>query len=134
VTVPTTTTTASLPAAPTATATNEPVVVVDETTLTGSIAAPEPTSPVPPAAIVDDSENWDTETLRQYLERRGILEGGDDGQSTATVTERSTTYDPDGFYLSDGPNGDRMTRETRRQRIERLFEESQDDPDSFTLF
>ena len=41
---------------------------------------------------------------------------------------------PDGFYLNEGPNGDRMTRETRRQRLERLFEESGDDPDSFTLF
>lgn len=137
-----TTTTASLPAAPAATTTPapvvtttpDPVVVVDENALTGSIAAPAPTAPVPPAAIVDDSENWDTETLRQYLERRGILEGGDDGRSTATVTDRSNTYDPDGFYLSDGPNGDRVTRETRRQRLDRLFEESGDDPQSFTLF
>ena len=62
-----------------------------------------------------------------------VLEGGDD-RSTARVTERSTNYDPDGFYLNEGPNGDRTTRETRRQRLDRLFEESGDDPASFTLF
>jgi hypothetical protein len=124
---------ASTPAAPALTspaATPEPVVIVDDTTLTGSIASP--TAPTPPA-IVDDSANWDTETLRAYLERRGILEGGDE-QSSATVTERSTTYDPDGFYLNQGPNSDRMTREERRKRIERMLRESGDDPESFTLF
>jgi hypothetical protein len=124
---------APLVTAPAATTSPEPVVIVDDTTLTGSIAQPEQTGPVPPSPIVDDSANWDEETLRQYLQRRGILEGGDD-RSTATVTERSTDYDPDGFYLNDGPNGDRMTRETRRQRLKRLFEESGDDPDSITLF
>lgn len=112
--------------------TPEPVVIVDENTLTGSIA--QPTTPLPPAAIVDDSQNWDTETLRQYLERRGILEGSESNRSTATVTERSTTYDPGGFYLSDGPNSDRVAREKRRQRVEQLFEESNDDPADFTLF
>jgi hypothetical protein len=125
------------PVAPAVTApaaTPEPVVIVDDTTLTGSIAAPA--APTPPSAMVDDSDNWDSETLRTYLERRGILEGDDEGdeRSSATVTERSTTYDPDGFYLSEGPNGDRATRETRRQRVERMLRESGDDPDSFTLF
>ncbi len=119
--------------APAATPPTEPVVIVDGDTLTGSIAEPESAGPVPPAPIVDDSANWDAEGLRQYLEKRGILDGGDD-RSSATVTERSTTYDPDGFYLNEGPNGGRMTRETRRQRLDRLFEESGDDPQSFTLF
>ena len=118
---------------PTTTTSPAPVVIVDDTTLTGSID--QPAAIVPPAPIVDDSANWDEQTLRQYLERRGILEGGaDELRSTARVTERSNNYDPDGFYLNDGPNGDRMTRETRRQRLDRLFEESGDDPDSFTLF
>ncbi|MEO7224003.1 MAG: hypothetical protein ABIY37_16170 [Devosia sp.] len=121
------------PAAPTLTSpatTPEPALIVEDTTVTGSIAAP--TGPVPPDPIVDDSANWDEETLRNYLERRGILEGDD--RSTATVTERSTTYDPDGYYLADGPNAGRTTRETRRQRLERLFEESGEDPETFTLF
>jgi hypothetical protein len=122
------------PIAPTLTTpavTPEPIVIVDDPVVTGSVAAP--TRPVPPDPIVDDSANWDTETLRDYLERRGILEGGDE-RSTATVTERSTTYDPDGFYLDEGPNPGRSMRETRRERLERLFEESGDDPDSLTLF
>ncbi len=116
---------------PAASAPIEPVVIVDET-LTGSIVEPKSAGPVPPAPIVDDSANWDAEGLRQYLEERGILDGG--GRSSATVTERSTNYDPDGFYLNEGPNGSRLTRESRRQRLDRLFEESDDVPQSFTLF
>lgn len=118
----------TLPAATTATA-PEPVVIVDDSTLTGSIA--QPTAPLVVTPMEDDSANWDEETLRQYLERRGILEGGET-RSTATVTERDSTYDPDGFYLNEGPNNDRTLRETRRERILRMLEE--EDPDSFTLF
>jgi hypothetical protein len=85
---------------------------------------------VPPAPIVDDSANWDSESLRQYLERRGLLEG--DSRSRAVVTERDADeYDPDGFYLSDGPNNDRLTR---RERILRMLEEEGDDPADLTLF
>lgn len=109
----------------------EPIVVVDDSTLTGSID--QPTVVVPPTSLQDDSANWDTETLRQYLERRGVLEGSEP-RSTATVTERDSNYDPDGFYLNDGPNNDRTTRETRRQRVLRMLEESGEDPSSFTLF
>ncbi|RYE07912.1 MAG: hypothetical protein EOP22_15685 [Hyphomicrobiales bacterium] len=120
----------AIPVAPAVTAAPvvEPVVIIDETTQTGSIAVP--TGPVPPSAIVDDTQNWETESLRDYLERRGILEGGSE-RSSATVTQRSNDYDADGFYLSDGPNGD---RETRRQRILRLLEESDSDPNGLTLF
>jgi hypothetical protein len=124
---------APAPAAPVtpAVAQPEPALIVDESTLTGSVA--QPTGPVPPAPIVDDTTNWDNESLRDYLERRGILEGGDT-RSSATVTERDAgTYDPDGFYLSDGPNGDRTIRETRRQRILRMLEESENS-DGLTLF
>jgi hypothetical protein len=108
----------------------DPVVIVDEETLTGSIR--EPAGPVPPAPIVDDTENWDNESLRDYLERRGILDGSD-SRSTARVTETDSDYDPDGFYLNEGPNGgDRIVRETRRERILRMLEE--EDPETFTLF
>lgn len=123
------------PAAPVVTApakSPEPVIVVDETTLTGSID--EPAVLLPDSTTVDDSENWDTESLRQYLERRGILEGGSQARSSATVTERDSNYDPDGFYLSDGPNTDRTTRETRRERVLRMLRESGGDSDSLTLF
>jgi hypothetical protein len=115
-------------AAPLAVTPEEPTVIVDETTLTGSIA--DPARPVPPAPIVDDSANWDSESLREYLARRGLLE--DDGRSSATVTQRpAREYDPDGFYLSDGPNNERLTR---RERILRMLEEEGGDPSEFTLF
>jgi hypothetical protein len=114
-----------------ATSTPDSTVIVDESTLTGSL--PEPVGPVPPSPIVDDFDNWDTESLRQYLERRGILEGGEEpARSSATVTQRDEDYDPDGFYLNDGPNSDRTNRETRRQRILRMLED--DDGGEFTLF
>jgi hypothetical protein len=120
------------PPAPTAPAAVQPeAVIVDESTLTGSLA--EPAGPVPPSPIVDDIDNWDTESLREYLERRGILEGSDEpARSSATVTQRDDNYDPDGFYLSDGPNSDRTSRETRRQRILRMLQEN--DGGEFTLF
>ena len=39
-----------------------------------------------------------------------------------TVTEEpSATYDPDGFYLSDGPNGENARRAARRARLEQMF-------------
>jgi len=108
----------------------EPVVIVDETAVTGSLGTPA--GPKPPAPIVDDTANWETESLRQYLERRGILEGGSaDTRSRATVTQRpSDAYDPDGFYLSDGPNN---ARQERQRRLYQLFEDSGESPD-FTLF
>ena len=121
------------PPAPAVTTTPaEPLVIVDDTTLTGSLAQPPVVAP--PAPIVDDADNWDNETLRQYLERRGILEGGDEiaDRSSATVTQRDGNYDPDGFYLNEGPNGDRTSRETRRQRILRMLEE--EDGGDFELF
>ena len=118
------------PAPATTAAPAEQPLIVDETALTGSLA--KPAGPTPPAPIVDDTSNWEDESLRQYLERRGILEGGEASRSTATVTQRDRNYDPDGFYLSDGPNNDRTSRETRRQRILRMLEESDDG--EFTLF
>jgi hypothetical protein len=106
----------------------EPVVIVDETTVTGALGVPA--GPTPPAPIVDDSTNWETESLRQYLERRGILEGDSTGtRSSARVTERNT-YDPDGFYLNDGPNNARLERQ---RRLYELFEDNGAGED-FTLF
>ena len=89
----------------------EPVVIVDENRVTppqnlvGPPAPPvaTPNRPVPPAPIADDAANWRGNGLEQYLDRNGLL---DNGRSNASVTvvDRSSDYDPDGFYLSDGPN------------------------------
>lgn len=120
------------PAAPATTATvSEPVVIVDETAITGSVGAPA--GPTPPAPIVDDAANWETESLRQYLERRGILEGeaAADTRSSARVTQRPNgSYDPNGFYLNEGPNNSRLERQ---RRLYQLFEDGGESQD-FTLF
>jgi hypothetical protein len=89
----------------------------------------QPSGPTPPSPIVDDSANWEEESLRDYLERRGILSGSSTS-SSATVTQRqvSPTYDPDGFYLSDGPRGGAPSAD---ERFWELFEE---DPEGFTVF
>lgn len=113
------TTTAALP--PPVAPAQEPVVIIEQPR--------QSSGPTPPSPIVDDTANWEEESLRDYLERRGIL-SGNDTRSSATVTQRpaSPAYDPDGFYLSDGPGGRTPSAE---ERFWELFEE---DPEGFPLF
>ena len=119
----------------------EPALIVDDSGVIGQQASVAPTAPAassvprPPAPIVDDSANWDSETLRQYLDRKGLLDGAlasDRSSASVTTVERpSGTYDSDGFYLSDGPNGDRARR---RARVNELFLDDQGDDTGFNLF
>jgi len=101
-------------------------------------ATADPTGPVPPASI-DDGSDWpgQGQGLQRYLSRNGLLSDGQ-GQSTATVTvvkRNGDNYDPDGFYLSDGPND---FRARRRARVERMLERQQEQNDgwlpNFSLF
>ena len=98
--------------------------------------ADAPTGPVPPEPINDNSTTDQNGDLQQYLDRNGLSDngsGGDSGRSTAQVTVTdpgNSNYDPQGFYLSDGPNNAREA--ARRRRIERLLDGG-DAPD-FTLF
>lgn len=98
--------------------------------------AEAPAGPVPPEPINDGTPDNSNGGLQQYLSRNGLLSDGtpDDGsRSTAQVTvtdQGGTNYDPQGFYLSDGPNNPRAA--ARRQRFERLLDGG-DAPD-FTLF
>ena len=91
--------------------------------------------PVPPAAIPDDWRTARERRLQRYLETNGLIEdGAPDGRSSASVTiidRPSRSYDPDGFYLSDGPNN---SRAARRARIEQMLDDDQDDDSGFTLF
>jgi hypothetical protein len=76
----------------------------------------QPPGPVPPEPIVDDSAQWHTRSLEQYLDQNGLMDNSPT-RSTAemTVVNRSdSNYDPNGFYLSDGPNN---LRAQRRQHI-----------------
>ncbi|HEX4298551.1 MAG TPA: hypothetical protein VHZ56_11075, partial [Devosia sp.] len=119
-----------------------PVVIVDEPTQQqAALDQPPPVAqqagPVPPADIVDDSSSWRNARLQRYLERNGLIDdASSDGRSSASVTvvERpSDNYDPDGFYLNDGPNTSRAA--ARRARLDRLFDDDSDDDDSdYTVF
>ncbi|MEP7240068.1 MAG: hypothetical protein ABI697_04205 [Devosia sp.] len=134
------TTTATAAPAPKAPA-QSPALIVDENTLAieqqqAAVApsqtyAPAPVttlrSPVPPAPIVDDTANWRTAGLGQYLEDNGLLDDGST-RSTANVTVQAapqSDYDPDGFYLSDGPNAQSARAAQRRARLRQLFEDDQ---------
>jgi len=112
---------------------SDPVVVVDEEPT--QQAAVEPDHPVPPAAIEDDTSNWRAQGLARYLDQNGLLADG--SHSTASVTVRQPdNYDPDGFYLSDGPNDKSWRAAKRRARLERLLQDQADEEDDggFSLF
>ena len=71
------------------------------------------TGPVPPANVGpepvitgDQLEEWDSGSLAEYLARRGLMSEA----STAAPVERD--YDPDGFFLDEGPNNN-----GRRSRV-----------------
>ncbi len=57
----------------------------------------------------DELEEWDSGSLADYLERRGLLNGGD------------SEYDEDGFFLDEGPNNDNRPRRRERERSFFLF-------------
>lgn len=86
---------------------------------------------LPPADIPEEPYASDPESLRDYLVSRGLIDG-EPADSTATVTylDGESDYDPDGFYLSDGPNAE--SRPARRTRLD-LFTGS-DGEWEFNLF
>jgi len=120
-----------------------PAVIVDEQALATQEATDIPdqldvgdgAGPVPPAGIPDDWRTVRQRKLMRFLEQNGLIDGASpDGRSSASVTviqKPSPDYDPDGFYLSDGPND---SKAARRARIERMLEEQGDDESGFTLF
>lgn len=119
----------------------QPTVIVDEQALATDESDGMPdqldvgAGPVPPAGIADDWRTVRQRKLMTYLEQNGLVDGASsDGRSSASVTvlkKPSSDYDPDGFYLSDGPND---SKAARRARIERMLEEQNDDDSGFTLF
>lgn len=86
---------------------SEPPLIIDERTVAS-------TGPVPPGDIVpedqfvtgDQLEEWDSGSLADYLERRGLMSDA----SRAAPIERD--YDADGFFLDEGPNNN-----GRRSRV-----------------
>lgn len=96
----------------------EAPLILDETAVKQREAALAPVEPFPlsdggdvgtPAddAVVtsDQLEEWDSGSLADYLARRGLL-------SEATPEEPvQEEYDPDGFFLDEGPNRQRRLRQ-----------------------
>jgi len=112
----------------------QPAVIVDEATLApDEDSLPDqlivdPNRPVPPAGIQNDWQKVRDRNLARYLEENGLIDDGSaDGRSSASVTivERpSADYDPNGFYLSDGPNN---SRAARRARIQQMLDDDNGD-------
>ncbi len=111
-------------------------VIVDESALARQPVETMPTQldvnagPLPPAGIADDWRSIRERRLARYLERNGLIDDPGSSASIVVIQRPTSDYDPDGFYLSDGPNNDRAER---RARIEEML--SQGDPaDDFTWF
>jgi len=130
------------PAAPrpvVATRPDTPVVIVDESRQQAEVDAPD-VAPLPPAGIADDNAaSWRQARLNRYLERHGLIDGSGGSTASVTVQKPSSDYDPDGFYLNEGPNGANDRAARRRARIDQMF--GDDDSDyaddgstSFDLF
>jgi hypothetical protein len=58
----------------------------------------------------DMLEEWDSGSLADYLERRGLMAG----------ESQTSTYDPDGFFLDEGPNS-QVRRPVRRAPPREFF-------------
>lgn len=91
---------------------SQPLVIDEPAPQVETAPIDDPNDLIPPEDIPGD----DPAALRAYLEARGLLEPYD-GRSTASVQRVdapaeavSDEYDPDGFFLSDGPNSDRPTK------------------------
>lgn len=119
---------------------SDPAVIVDEGSLpvddgampVDDSAMPDqlalaPDGPLPPAGIQDDWLRAKDRRLTRYLEQNGLIDDGSSGggsSASVTVVERpSPDYDPNGFYLSDGPNN---SKAQRRARIMRMLQDNGD--------
>ena len=76
-----------------------PVLIIDEPTTLPPIASRERE----PFISSEQLEEWDSGSLADYLERRGLLANG----GGATPPPAESNYDPDGFFLDEGPNAGR---------------------------
>ena len=91
-----------------------PLIVDEERVARNNPISPFPLSEDEPVVGGDQLEEWDSGSLADYLERRGLLSG-----RGTPVEPEATSYDPDGFFLDEGPN---------RSRVRRI------DEDGFVLF
>ncbi|HEV7718178.1 MAG TPA: hypothetical protein VGO70_04295 [Arsenicitalea sp.] len=76
---------------------NSPVVVLDP--------VPQPDDPNAPIVTERELAGWKSGTLADYLASEGLL------NRSRPRPRATTTYEQNGFYLSDGPNADRYYRD-----------------------
>lgn len=86
---------------------DQPALVIDDGELARREVASQPVEPflpreAPPVIAGDELEEWNSGSLADYLERRGLI--SDSGEPERFS---DSEYDEDGFFLSDGPNRDR---------------------------
>lgn len=87
----------------TATVGRQPLIIEDDPLARREVASQpvEPFLPLGEPRIIDDDEleEWDSGSLADYLERRGLISDSD--QAVRTL---ESEFDEDGFFLSDGPH------------------------------
>lgn len=69
-----------------------------------------------PVVTADQLEEWDSGSLAQYLERKGLLDETPNADA-GSEADASSDYDPDGFFLDEGPNAG----EPKRKRLDELW-------------
>lgn len=96
-------TTASVDTTPSAAA-EQPLIIDEDVVSRRDAAVARVLEDDYPPAIVDGGalEEWDSGSLADYLERRGMMSG------------EASNYDEDGFFLDEGPNNDNARRRARR--------------------
>jgi hypothetical protein len=75
-----------------------------------------PKASVEPRYVTEEElADWDSGSLAEYLESRGLIEEAayNDGSNAG--------YDPDGFFLNEGPNNNRTIRSRSRRDGEGFF-------------
>lgn len=107
-----TTVTAALPA------NDEAPLIIDEENLERREAALQPADPFEaddsPQIITEEQlEEWDSGSLAEYLERRGLI-----SDSERAAERLETQFDADGFFLSDGPNNSSAKRRRVKKKLD----------------
>jgi hypothetical protein len=88
---------------------DEEPVIVDEQEVAALPEVDQPPVRRPPAAVEepryiteDELDGWNSGNLADYLAEQGLLEGSNN--RPASTAQYDAEYDPDGFFLDEGPN------------------------------
>ncbi|MEQ1770947.1 MAG: hypothetical protein ABL879_14015 [Devosia sp.] len=102
---------------------HDDIIVMPSGTRTAS------TGPRPPAGIQNDPNVSDPESLREFLIQRGLFE---DSAVVDVDVSADAEYDPDGYYLNDGPN--ESNAQVNRQRLDSVQRQDRGSLLDFSLF